>query len=100
MAPERLFIILRIIAFAFATRFSEFPFYANLYEVCESVTIAVVSFRGVIGVLCSFGVSESVDELCGARRAIKLVFKRSELYFLHLSVITVRNKHSFVACLF
>ena len=88
MAPERLFIILRIIAFAFATRFSEFPFYANLYEVCESVTIAVVSFRGVIGVLCSFGVSEtSVDELCGARRAI--IPLRSDASHQTLAIIRV-----------
>ena len=92
---------LRIFAFVQSIRFSSIPLLASLYEARTLVTITVVFSRGVTGVFCSFGVIEtSVDELFGLRRAIKPVFQRLKQLFLHLSVISVRIKHSFIACLF
>ena len=63
---------LRIFAFVQSIRFSSIPLLASLYEARTLVTITVVFSRGVTGVICSFGVSEtSVDELIGPRRDIK-----------------------------
>ena len=80
LGPFRLeFYSLRIFAFVQSIRFSSIPLLASLYEARTLVTITVVFSRGVTGVICSFGVSEtSVDELIGPRRDIKPVFLRSK----------------------